>query len=152
MSPFFKKLFYRDQDKILVLNLPDQLKKETEKVEDKVKIVTKPNRKIKVEFSLVFVQNVSQIEMIFPNVEAMFKDDVVFWIAYPKKTSKRFPSDLSRKNPVWELFGRYGYRAVSEQDLNTDWNAVRFRRERYIKANPKTAPNSVVDMNSLEKA
>jgi hypothetical protein len=53
------------------------------------------------------------------------EEDSLFWIAYPKKTSK-LSVDLDRK-AVWELGMESGIRPVTQIAIDDDWSALRFR-------------------------
>lgn len=133
MSPLFKKLYLKDQEKLLIVQEPEFIRKEVKKLPENVKVIKRIDQRNPVSFAMIFVQHVAQIEKLLPRVDNALKDDGILWLAFPKHTSKRYPGDISRKHPIWEMFPQYGYRAVTNLNLNTDWNAVRYRRERYIK-------------------
>ena len=52
--------------------------------------------------------------------------DAVLWLAYPKKTSKRYKSDLTR-DQGWAPLLPYNYEPVSQVALDEDWSALRFK-------------------------
>jgi hypothetical protein len=60
-------------------------------------------------------------------------DDGVLWFCYPKKTSKKYSSDIDRDHG-WKVLndsGLYGIRMVA---IDKDWSALRFRNKKYIKS------------------
>jgi hypothetical protein len=60
-------------------------------------------------------------------------DDAVFWIASPKRTSKRYRCELSRDTD-WTAIGEAGFEPVRQVAIDEDWSALRFRRTTHIKS------------------
>jgi hypothetical protein len=58
--------------------------------------------------------------------------DAVLWFAYPKKSSKRYKSDISR-DEGWAPLGELGFEGVRQVAIDEDWSALRFRQAGYIK-------------------
>jgi hypothetical protein len=54
------------------------------------------------------------------------------WFAYPKGTSKRYKSELSRDSG-WEVLGKLGFECVRSVAIDEDWSAARFRRVAFIR-------------------
>lgn len=52
-------------------------------------------------------------------------------MAYPKKSSKRYASDLSR-DESWQPLGDLGMEPVRQVAIDPDWSAVRFRHAEHI--------------------
>lgn len=57
--------------------------------------------------------------------------DGLFWWAYPKKSSRRYASDLARDEGWAPLYG-LGFGPVRQIAIDDDWSAVRFRPEAQI--------------------
>jgi hypothetical protein len=57
----------------------------------------------------------------------------VLWVAYPKKASKRYSSDVGRDDSFQPL-GDLGFEGVRQIAVDDDWSALRFRRAEHIKA------------------
>lgn len=47
-------------------------------------------------FILAFVKSCSDIDRLSKSLAVKLVDDGVFWFAYPKKSSKKYASDISR--------------------------------------------------------
>lgn len=77
-------------------------------------------------FVLVFVQACAEIEQIAGSIITSVCDDAVLWFAYPKQSSKRYRTDVSRDGS-WSVLGRMGYEPVRQIAIDEDWSALRFR-------------------------
>lgn len=51
----------------------------------------------------------------------------LFWIAYPKKTSKKYKTELNRDN-IWEYMKKYGYEGIRMVAIDEDWSCMRFKK------------------------
>ena len=54
------------------------------------------------------------------------------WFAYPKRSSKKYTSEISR-DYGWEILGEFEFQAVRSFAVDQDQNAMRFRRVGFIK-------------------
>lgn len=84
-------------------------------------------------FILVFVKSISEVEQVSPIVLHNLMADGVLWYCYPKKSSKKYKSDLERDHG-WKALndsGLFGIRMVS---IDEDWSAMRFRNKKFIKS------------------
>jgi len=50
----------------------------------------------------------------------------LIWVAYPKKSSKKYKSDLSRDD-FWDALKDLGLEPVRQIALDEDWSALRFK-------------------------
>jgi hypothetical protein len=82
----------------------------------------------------LFVKDNAELEHWFPIALNSFGEDTVFWISYPKQTSK-IKTDLNR-DKGWEQIFKAGYRPVSAVAIDEDWTALRFRKGTFTRANP----------------
>jgi hypothetical protein len=85
------------------------------------------------DFIMIFVKSVSEIESLSPIILHNLMADGVLWFCYPRKTSKKYSSDIDRDHG-WKALkdsGLYGIRMVA---LDEDWSAMRFRNVKYIKS------------------
>jgi len=83
-------------------------------------------------FVLAFVTSCAEIERMAPKVvESLADDDALLWMAYPKKSSKRYSSDVSRDDS-WQPLGDLGFEPVRQVAIDEDWSALRFRRTEKI--------------------
>ena len=82
-------------------------------------------------FVLVFVQAASDVVAQAQLIVPLLADDALLWLAYPKKSSKRYRSDLSQMHG-WQPLGDLGFEAVRQVSIDSDWSALRFRRTQHI--------------------
>jgi len=73
---------------------------------------------------ILFAEDSATLDNFITKLEGKLANDVVFWIAYPKK-SGRIQSDLVR-NEGWKLVFSL-YDGVSSASIDDDWSAVRFK-------------------------
>lgn len=94
---------------------------------------TKVKRRLGKEeaFVLAFVRMSAELARLAPKVVEALVDDAVLWLAYPKKSSKRYQSDLSRDDS-WQPLGDAGMEPVRQVAIDADWSALRFRRAEHI--------------------
>jgi hypothetical protein len=84
-------------------------------------------------FVLLFVKTAKELAAHGPKVvDGLAGDDPVLWIAYPKKSSKRYTSDLGRDD-AWEPIGASDYEPVRQVAIDDDWSALRFRKVENVK-------------------
>lgn len=133
MNEIFKKLNFGNQEKIYVLNAPKEFKFVLEEMSEITTIKKSPNCKQEYEFALFFVRELKDLEKYAEKAVQKVPGDGILWFAYPKKTSKKYNSDLSRDDGVWKLLGNYGFEPVTVVSIDEDWSAMRFRRTEYIK-------------------
>jgi hypothetical protein len=58
--------------------------------------------------------------------------DAVVWFAYPKGSSKKYKSEITRDHG-WQILGELGFEGVRAIAIDEDWSAIRFRRVEFIK-------------------
>jgi hypothetical protein len=85
------------------------------------------------EFMLLFVELVSEVEALAPKALHNLTSDGILWFAYPKKTSKKYSSDIDRDHG-WEVLLDRGFDKVRQVAIDDDWSALRFRNVRFIKS------------------
>lgn len=73
-----------------------------------------------VPFALLFVTKQAQIAKATTKIAERCDGDVVLWIAYPKKTSKKYACDFDR-DQGWEPLGNAGFEAVRQVAIDEDW-------------------------------
>ena len=132
MTPLFKKLNFKDQEQILVINAPTSFDPELSGMAEFAGI-KKDIKKVKtIDFVIIFVLTQEQIdnsiELIFPKLNG----DAVLWYCYPKGTSKKYKCDFNR-DTGWETLGNCNLEGVRQVAIDEDWSALRFRKTEYIK-------------------
>jgi hypothetical protein len=132
MTPLFKKLNFKDQDKILVLNAPASFDIALKEITEDTKTVKNVKNLSSIGFVIVFVLTRKQIEEAIASVFPILQDDAILWFCYPKGTSKKYTCDFNR-DKGWEVLGTYNLEVVRQVAIDEDWSALRFRKTEYIK-------------------
>jgi hypothetical protein len=82
-------------------------------------------------FVHLFVRDSGQLDELLPAAVESAEYDGLFWISYPKKSSK-VETDLSR-DVLWELMtAKTGLRPVTQVSIDTVWSALRFRPKEQV--------------------
>lgn len=132
MTPTFKKLNYKAQKEICILNAPVEFANEILAMQDITSIKTDPMYCEEIEFILTFVKTKDEIDQITPIIDKKLKGDGIVWFAYPKGTSKKYKVAISR-DKGWGILGEVGFEGVRAVAIDKDWSALRFRRVDFIK-------------------
>jgi hypothetical protein len=127
----FEKLNLKSQTQILVLNAPESFEPELAALRN-VAILRDPQDLAEIEFSLAFVTKQREVDTLGKTITKKSKGDAVVWFAYPKGTSKKYKSEISR-DTGWNVLGKQGFECVRSVAIDEDWSAVRFRRVEFIK-------------------
>lgn len=133
MKTLLEKLNYKNQPRIAVIN-PDNcpdLVKEPE-LKD-VKIDTEIDQRYPYQFMILFVKNKSDVKRLAPLALHNLIDDGVLWFCYPKKTAKKYASDIDRDHG-WNVLHDHGFYGIRMVSVDDNWSALRFRHKKYIKA------------------
>jgi hypothetical protein len=134
MTPLFKKLNFKDQQHIVVLNAPESFGTE---MAEMAKLVNVYNTgadfsEQKAPFVIAFAITASQLADNARFFADQTEADAICWIAYPKGTSKKYKCEFNRDSG-FEIFGPLGFEPVRMVALDADWSALRFRRVDFIK-------------------
>ncbi|MBN1480364.1 hypothetical protein JXA70_08845 [candidate division KSB1 bacterium] len=132
MHQLLQKLQYKDFAKIYIYHAPADFKGVLEEIAAFTTIKKNPNCKQQYEFALFFVSSCEDIQKLADKAAAKIPGDGILWFAYPKKSSKKYKTDISRDHG-WQPLGDLGFEAVRQVAIDDDWSALRFRRVQYIK-------------------
>lgn len=132
MESVFKKLNLKQQSEILVLNAPKSFESELLNLTNVI-IHDNAEEMNAIDFALVFVITRDEVDTAVRKLVAKIKGDVTLWFAYPKGTSKKYQSDISR-DAGWGALGEIGFEGVRLVAIDEDWSALRFRRVEFIKS------------------
>ncbi|MCM5661545.1 hypothetical protein [Galbibacter mesophilus] len=130
MKTLFEKLKLENQKEILILNEPEGFAEELASLVD-IDIYQSLIQVNKMEFALIFVSTIKELEDQFHTLHPKLKDDVVLWVAHPRKISEKLKTDIT-DDYDWHPLAKHRYERVKNIKINPDWEAVRFRREEYI--------------------
>jgi hypothetical protein len=126
-----KKLQYKLQPIVLVLAAPTEFKTVLDFWKKTSKIDTAIDKKRKYPFALGFVKTEADVKKLGTDIIKQLEDDAIFWMAYPKKTSKKYLATITRDNG-WESLGALGFEGVSMVAIDDDWSAFRLRKAEHI--------------------
>jgi len=132
MTALFKKLQLPPSlDEILILNEPEGFCKELDCLKD---VIVKESliQVSEVDFALIFVKEKKQVENRIETVFPKLVGDAILWFAYPKKSSKKYTSEITR-DIGWGVLGDYNLKPVRQVSIDEDWTALRFRKIRFIR-------------------
>jgi hypothetical protein len=136
MDDFLKKLYYKGQERISVIEAPGVIKKKLDKRLTGVQIDTFIDPRFLYDFILIFVKNKDELDNIGPKAIHNLSPDGKLWIAFHKCTSRKYSSEVN-KDKGWEYFEQAGYKKVSQIVIDKDWCAMRLRNKKFIKSKPK---------------
>lgn len=126
MDPIWKKLQYKGQDSVAILNLPEELNLLlSDTLASNVSIRIEPRETY--DFVILFAKTRAELQSEFGSVRNVLTPKAILWCAYPKKSSKKYRSDITR-DAGWEPLGDAGMEPVSQIALNDDWSALRFKK------------------------
>jgi hypothetical protein len=132
MDALFKKLNFKDQSAVFVLNIPDNLLHHL----DAMKHFTTVNQHVSIQdeinFALIFAITQKQLDDAIHAIAPQLKGDAIFWVAYPKGSSKKYKCEFNR-DAGWQVMGNYGMEGVRQVAIDEDWSALRFRKVEFIK-------------------
>lgn len=120
-----EKLLLKDEKNILIQGLPSSVEKQFSKITF-AKNVTPLLRTRGIEFGIVFAVSHKHLNDMLIDVVPALRENAKFWVAYPKKTAK-IASDLSRETN-WDEVIALGYEVAKVLELDSVWNAARFRK------------------------
>ncbi len=131
MNLLLKKLNFKEQNEIAILNAPEEFLEQMNNFSTYLKLINNlPSEKI--NFVLAFVKEQKQINNLAPLINRILENDALFWWAYPKGTSKKHTCDFNRDSG-WQIMGDLGYEPVRMVSIDNDWTAFRFRKAENIK-------------------
>lgn len=132
MNPIFKKLNFKDQKQLHILNVPPAFAPVMSDMHGIASIKTTLSSTKEVEFFLGFVTKQKEVDDLTRLVTSLLKEDGLLWFAYPKGTSKKYTCDFNR-DTGWKELGKQGFEPVRIVAIDDDWSALRFRKAEKIK-------------------
>jgi len=132
MTPLFKKLNLKDQRAIHIILAPVSFQPEIQAIKKIVPVKDSLHGSEPIEFFLAFVTKQDEVNSLSKKVSSRLVDDGLFWLAYPKGSSKKYTCDFNR-DTGWDILGNLGFEPVRQVAIDADWSALRFRSVVYIK-------------------
>lgn len=136
MNDLLKKLNYKDQERIAIINADKSLTKSLTEGLDEVITDKEIDQRCPYSFMIIFVTSIAQVQDIAPLALHNLTADGVLWFCYPKKSSVKYTTDLSRDHG-WDALTGSGFRGIRIVAIDEDWSALRFRNNKYIKSSLK---------------
>jgi hypothetical protein len=132
MTPLFKKLNFKNQKVIHLINHPDSFNSEIELMKNFSTFEFDTNDKTVIEFIVSFVKTIEEINTVATNILPQCNYESIIWFCYPKGTSNKYTCEFNRDNG-WQLLGDLGYEGVRQVAIDEDWSALRFKKVEKIK-------------------
>jgi hypothetical protein len=132
LNPVIKKLQYKLQEDVLIIDAPPEFKEVLSDWKKTAKLHTAAAGNKTFSFALIFVKSEAEVKKAASHYIKLLEPDAVSWMVYPKKTSKKYSSTITRDSG-WSALGELGYEGVSMVSVDDDWSAFRFRKADYIK-------------------
>jgi hypothetical protein len=133
MDEILKKLNYKEGQIIFVQNQPEVFDALLLTLPSEIEIrkVLKPTDPV--EFVIVFSTKRAELEELAAYIAPCLRGDAIFWMSYPKGTSKKYKCDFNR-DTSWDILKPFNLMPVRQISLDDDWSALRFRKTEYIKS------------------
>lgn len=119
-----KKLLMKPDMRIGVLNAPEGSLDLLGELPPGTALVADPAPG-SLDLVLLYAKSLAELEALAPQGMSLVKYDGLFWIAYPKKSSK-IKTDIDR-DTGWAKMSTLGYAGVSLVSMNDTWSAMRYR-------------------------
>jgi len=139
MKGILDKLNYKGQKRIAVIHAEESFIKALSKDLKDIQTDIEIDQRYPYEFMILFVKSISEVEFIAPVALHNLLADGVLWFCYPKKSSKKFSSDLKRDHG-WKALNDLGFHGIRMVSVDDDWSAMRFRNVKYIKSTSGRLP------------
>ncbi len=118
-NQILKKLRLIYQNLVLIINAPEEFQRILADIRSEIH--QQASRQY--SFILAFVKNLKDINKQIPIALPALQGDGYLWIAYPKKSSKKYNSDISR-DKGWEILWENNYVPVTQIAIDQDWSAL----------------------------
>jgi hypothetical protein len=132
MNAIFKKLNYKDQAAVYVINAPASFHPAMDEMRPIAAVHDSLSKVKDASFALAFATKQAEVDKFAAQVAKATRGDAVVWVAYPKGTSKKYTCEFNR-DTGWAKMGEMGFEPVRQVAIDEDWSALRFRRVEHIK-------------------
>ena len=149
MNSIFKKLNFKDQPEIVVVNAPDSFLPVLDEMTQLTQVKTSVTDASGISFAMAFVTKQQEVDLLTQQFAEKMAGDGLLWMVYPKGSSKRYKCDFNR-DTGWETLGKQGFEPVRMVAIDEDWSALRFRRAEYIKTMTRSSAISDVGKERLK--
>lgn len=133
MTSISGKLNYKGQKRIAIINAAEDFIKLFSGELDELIIDRDIDPRYPYNLIIIFGKSIKEVEKLTPPALHNLTADGILWFCYPKKTSKKYTSDLTR-DFGWKLLNDSGFFGIRMVSIDDDWSAMRFRNVKYIKS------------------
>jgi hypothetical protein len=133
MKELLKKLNYKGHKRIAVINSETGFLKAITSELNGVITDSEIDQRCPYEFMMIFVKNEKEVEYYAPLALHNLTADGILWFCYPKKSSKKFKSDLERDRG-WKPLNDLSFHGIRMVAIDDDWSAMRFRNIKFIRS------------------
>ncbi|MCU0473052.1 MAG: hypothetical protein MUC93_06760 [Bacteroidales bacterium] len=133
MKELLSRLNYKGNRRVAVLNSEENFFRAVSKELQGVITDHEIDQRCPYEFIIIFVKSVAELEHFAPIALHNLTADGVLWFCYPKKSSKKYSSDLEREKG-WKILNDSGFHGIRMVSIDDDWSAMRFRNVKFIKS------------------
>lgn len=112
MKGIFKKLNLKDQKRIILLNAPESFTPHLLDLNSDVKVSKNVGRIKEIEFVIAFAIKQKEVDEIARKIGPKLFGDAVFWICYPKKSSKKYQCEFNR-DTGWNILGNTNWKVCA---------------------------------------
>lgn len=148
MADVWVKLNLKDHRAIVIANAPPSFEPDIRALKG-VEVTRKPADAKTITFFLGFATTKKEVEALAKVVAKKSVPDAIVWFAYPKGTSKKYTSEISRDTGN-EALGEAGFEPVRMVAIDEDWTGKRFRRVSFIK-NLTRDPRALVSKEAVTR-
>lgn len=136
MNSLLKKLNFKAQKKLVILNAPKDLDYLWEDFKSYIDIQKELDHS-EVDFALIFCTKLDEVSNYAKTVNEKMQDNGLFWFVYPKGSSKKYKCEFNRDNG-WNAMFVLGYETVRMVAVDEDWSALRFKKIEHIKTHTRS--------------
>ena len=122
-KPIPQKLFIKENYVVLLVNEPEGYRDLLIDLPDGVQVVSSSSEPV--DFVHLFVRDKAELEDHLEKTNEYVKKDGLFWLSYPKGTSKT-KTDINRDS-IWAYSKTLGIRPVTMISIDDTWSAMRFK-------------------------
>lgn len=151
MTAVFKKLNFKGQKRIYILNAPSSFESELEAMRIATEVVDALAKAKDVAFVMIFATKQKEVDDFAGRIAKVTASDAIVWIAYPKGTSKNYKCEFHRDNG-WAQMGVHGFEPVRMVAIDHDWSALRFRRVEHIETMTRSSAITEAGKKRIAKA
>jgi hypothetical protein len=133
MDPIFSKLNYKEGAAVYAIHPPEVFRDLLNTLPENIDVLNDIPVDKPIDFIIVFVTQRAQLDLLAQKITPRLPGDAIFWLAYPKGTSKKYTCDFNR-DTSWDIMAPYKMLPVRQISIDEDWSALRFRKEEFIQS------------------